>query len=200
MHTATHGLVAAALFCRQGRQNRARNIAAVIGGIAPDSIMFAMVAWARFRHVPGYEVWGTWYFTPPWQTWIDAFHSLPIALLILVLGFVIGRSGGPVAGTAVAVFALAVISHIALDLPVHYGDAHAHFFPLSDWRYASPISYWNPAYHGALVRTIETAGDIALACFLWIRFRNPVGRGLAALALLSYAAPSIYFDVLINFG
>lgn len=195
MHTATHVLVAAALFARPGRENRARNVAAVAGGVLPDSIMFAMFAWAKVSRVPEYTIWRDWYFNPPWQTWIDYFHSIPVYLLVLICGWLVLRSAPAHRwiGQVLVIFALAALSHVALDLPVHIGDAHAHFVPFSSWRFRSPVSYWNSAHYGDIVRPIETLAGIALCIFLWLRFENRLARGLVTLALISYAAPTLYF-------
>jgi len=195
MHTATHVLVAAALFARPGRENRARNIAAVAGGFVPDLAMFAMFAWAKATRAPEYAIWREWYFNPPWQTWIDYSHSIPLYLLVLLCGWLWARHDPPRAsiGRAVAVFALAALSHVALDLPVHIGDAHAHFVPFSTWRFHSPVSYWNRAHYGGVVQPVETLAGIALCLFLWLRFENRLARGLVTLALISYAAPTLSF-------
>jgi len=40
-------------------------------------------------------------------------------------------------------------------LPVHHDDGHRHFFPLSDWRFESPVSYWDPAHYGHIFLWIE---------------------------------------------
>jgi hypothetical protein len=41
------------------------------------------------------------------------------------------------------------------DFPLHHDDGHHHFFPISGWRFDSPISYWDPRYYGRVFRVIE---------------------------------------------
>jgi hypothetical protein len=41
------------------------------------------------------------------------------------------------------------LGHVASDFVTHHGEPHAHFYPLSDWRYASPVSYYEWDHHAA---------------------------------------------------
>ena len=61
----------------------------------------------------------------------------------------------------------------ALDLPVHTDDAHRHLLPLSDWRFHSPVSYWDRRYHGAQFAIFELMLNLVLLGYL---LRRPVQR------------------------
>lgn len=50
--------------------------------------------------------------------------------------------------------------------------AHRHLFPLSDWRFASPVSYWDPAHHGDVFLAAE-ADLVALGGLVLLRRRAP---------------------------
>ena len=63
-------------------------------------------------------------------------------------------------------FFLSVLCHAFCDLPVHVHDAHRHFFPLSDYRFISPWSYWDVRYHGRTVALVEAL--LAFLCSLYI--------------------------------
>ena len=71
---------------------------------------------------------------------------------------------------ASALFA-SVLFHSLADLPLHHDDGHRHFWPFSDFRFASPVSYWDPSHHGNSVLTIEAFLVIAVPAsfFLWRR-------------------------------
>ena len=56
----------------------------------------------------------------------------------------------------------AALLHLAFDLPLHHSDARPHFWPLSDWVFRPPLSYWNPARHGDLVGAVEIGACVAL--------------------------------------
>jgi hypothetical protein len=63
------------------------------------------------------------------------------------------------------VFCASLICHSLLDLPVHHDDAHRHFFPLSDYRFISPLSYWDPSHYGQFVALAEVLVILALTPF-----------------------------------
>ena len=43
----------------------------------------------------------------------------------------------------IALFSAALV-HLTLDFPLHNDDARAHFWPLTNWKFTSPVSYWDP--------------------------------------------------------
>ncbi len=78
----------------------------------------------------------------------DAAHSFPL----LGLAWLAARyAGRPTA----AAFLASMFLHACFDFPLHHDDAHHHFFPFSDWRFLSPVSYWDPAWHGQIVASLE---------------------------------------------
>lgn len=82
------------------------------------------------------------------------------------------------------VFALSGLLHLAGDLPLHAEDAHRHLWPLSDWRFISPVSYWDPAHYGRIAAPIEALFAAGLIVLLWRRFAGLIPRlalGLAAV-------------------
>jgi len=198
MNTQTHILVAAAIFARPGRENRARNVAALTGAMAPDIVIFAMFAWSKVTGAPESEVWRTWYFTPPWQTAIDWTNSVPLMAALLLAVWIVRRRPAALTGLLafMTVFALSGLTHVAGDLPLHVNDGHAHFIPLSDWRFVSPVSYWDPNHFGTSVGLIEIVLGVTLIVILWRRFSDVVTRLLLALALPVYAVPYIWFVLL----
>ena len=60
-----------------------------------------------------------------------------------------------------------MLLHVLGDLPVHHDDAHRHFFPFSDWRFASPVSYWDPAHYGRWFSLFELALVLGASLYLW---------------------------------
>ena len=80
-----------------------------------------------------------------------------------------------------------MILHCLTDLPLHHDDAHAHFLPLSNWRFESPISYWDARHHGRLIAAVEMLFVLGSACVLVLRSPIKAWRIVGALTLLSYA-------------
>ncbi|QQA41611.1 hypothetical protein [Pelagovum pacificum] len=115
----------------------------------------------------------------------DLFNSVPLWGLVLLVA--------SLSGTRWAVLlAASALLHIAADIPLHAGDAHLHFWPLTDWRFVSPVSFWDADHHGRLVGTLEGVIFALAVAACW----GPVGRWRrAALVLLSltYLAAFVHF-------
>ena len=85
---------------------------------------------------------------PGWQALFDSFNSLPLIAILTWIGWRMKRE-------ALCLVGLSMALHCAADLPLHAHDGHRHFFPLSDWRFDSPVSYWDPRHFGHIVAPIE---------------------------------------------
>jgi hypothetical protein len=48
-------------------------------------------------------------------------------------------------------------------------DAHRHFFPISDYRFLSPLSYWDSRHYGGLVSIIESLFVLCFSAIIWFR-------------------------------
>ena len=79
-------------------------------------------------------------------------------------------------------FAAAGLLHLALDFPLHNDDARRHFWPISDWVFESPLSYWDSAHHAAWVAPFGLAAVLAAAVVLWRRWPGWWKRGLVLAA------------------
>jgi hypothetical protein len=146
------------------------------GSVLPDVPMLLFYFWQRLAvGAPEAEIWGAAYFRDSWQTFFDVFNSAPLALLGLALGWATGRPH-------VRWFFAAMLLHFIVDLPLHHDDGHRHLLPLSDWRFQSPVSYWDPAHYGAVGALAETLVVVACSASLWRRYANLAAR-LALLAL-----------------
>ncbi|MEM9600341.1 MAG: hypothetical protein AAF926_04905 [Pseudomonadota bacterium] len=184
MNTPTHALVAMAVLSRPDAPMRNRFVLA--GALIPDLVIFLWAPWQRW--VAGRDwsvIWDQHYFDPPMQTAIAVFNSLPLFSLLLVIGLWQRRRTW---GLCMSLFAAAALLHIALDAPVHGHDAYRHFWPLSDWRFYSPVSYWEADLHARWVSLVEAIIVIAAVIILWRRFNDLWLRitlaGLLALMLL----------------
>ncbi|MGI8738245.1 MAG: hypothetical protein ACR2KU_00935 [Gammaproteobacteria bacterium] len=82
--------------------------------------------------------------------------------------------------------------HVLFDLPLHHDDAHRHFFPFSDWRFYSPVSYWDPAHYGDIVSACEILAVAVGSVVLWRRYESLSLRLMCAALALSYALHWIY--------
>ena len=156
MHTPTHMLLSSAVFSRGRYRDYWPWI--ILGALLPDLPMFGFYAYYKLLGTPESLIWGELYFLPSWQNFFDVFNSIPLAAALALAAHYLKRP-------ALVALALSLLLHLAFDLPLHNDDAHRHFFPFSDWRFISPLSYWDSAHHGSWVRWVELA--LSLVC-LWL--------------------------------
>ncbi len=105
-------------------------------------------------------------------------------------------------GTYIVLFSLAALIHIGADLPVHVDDGHAHFWPFSEWRYQSIISYWDPAHFGRLFGMLEALLGLILCALLWKRFKrkpdDAVIKGVLLFFASLYVLVPVFFFMSLN--
>lgn len=161
---------------------------ATIGAILPDAPMFAFYAIEKL--IVGSterEIWSTCYFLPAWQDFFDVFNSVPICLIGLSIALAMRR-------TWPAVLFASMLLHFLCDLPLHHDDGHRHFWPLTNWRFASPVSYWDPKHFGVWAAASEYA--ISVVCFaiaIWRHKSKLIRSALIALAVIYSVMTCGYF-------
>jgi len=152
--------------------------------MVPDA---AIYLWAPYQilvnKVDGRTLWNELYFQPSMQNLIAYFNSIPIYAALAITGYVMREK---IWGKMLLFFALAALTHMATDLPVHNHDAYRHFWPISDWRFISPLSYYEVDHHGKWVSFFEAI--IALTCIhvLWRRFPKLWIKAIISLLTVSY--------------
>lgn len=188
MNTPAHLVVNLALLAGGARRPHARWVAS--GALLPDLPIFGFFLWERFvRLTPGGVIWDERYFEPAWQGFFDLLHSIPLAAAGVLLALAWKRPGP-------ALLFASMVLHGLLDLPLHREDGHRHFLPLSDWRFMSPVSYWDPVHRGALGAGLETLALAGAGLVLWRRHPRPwVRLPLALLAALSVAAWIVFYGL-----
>jgi hypothetical protein len=134
----------------------------VAGAILPDAAMFVFYLWQLALDTPESSIWSVEYHRSGWQAVFDLSHSIPLALLGMLFGWKTNRPW-------LLLFFTSILLHALGDLPLHQEDAHRHFFPLSDWRFFSPVSYWNPAYYGDWVGMLEFLTVFSAAIYLYLK-------------------------------
>lgn len=158
----------------------------VVGAILPDAPMFVFYFVEKVLYkTPESVIWREAYYQQHWQNFIDLFNSLPFMVLGLILALWMGSQ------FATLLFG-SMLLHIAGDLPLHHDDAHRHFFPFSDWRFHSPISYWDPRYFGHIVSTLEILMVIISCIILLNLYDSFAGKMAIALIGVCYLAYFIY--------
>lgn len=177
MNTPAHAVANLLILGRRDRPREVMPIAA--GALLPDVPMLVFYAWQKLAAVPEAEIWSQAYHDPRWQAFFDLFNSLPL----IVLALLVARLASAPRWSA---FFASMGLHALADLPLHNGDAHRHLWPLSDWRFASPVSYWDPAHHGQWAGLAEIALVAVGSVWLWRRYPQAGPRGLVAALALVY--------------
>lgn len=193
MNTPAHLIAAAALLAQKDAPVNNHRI--VVGALLPDIWIYGFFLWASvIQGLPGEVIWTETYWTEPWQTIGAVLNSLPLSGLIVLAGAALRQ-------TWLLLLGLAMVSHIALDLPLHGDDAHRHVWPITDWRFISPVSYWNPDENGRWGILVEFAVVSVGSAALWFRFPRLWLRILLAIAVaLSAAMVTLYWLVPPQFG
>ncbi|MCB1469059.1 MAG: hypothetical protein KDK08_18395 [Rhizobiaceae bacterium] len=183
MNTPTHMLIGAALFARRDRP--ATTFAALAGGLVPDLAMLTLVEWSiRVQGVPARTVFTEFYLSDAWQRIFAVDHSFIVWGALFALTLLLRK---PLAGA----FAGAGLAHAAVDFFLHNEDARRQFWPLSDYVFRSPVSYWDPARYGQIVAPIEVALVLVLTLLLLWRQRRMWERGLILVAATIQILPII---------
>ena len=191
MNTPAHAVVNLLLLTRKSTaQFGHRHYAAIIvGAVLPDLAMILFYAWHLLQGTPESQIWSVEYYRPLWQGWFDSFNSIPLILIAMLICWKT-RSY-----LLLALFS-SMLLHVFGDLPVHHDDAHRHFFPFSDWRFASPVSYWDPAHYGNWFSLFEFCVVISAAIYMgwrearlrpWVFATTAVYLGYLVYVLLVWA-------------
>ena len=185
MNTPAHLIFGAAAFA--GPDRRGTLTAALAGSLTPDLSLYLMAAVSIWGlGIPAGTVFGEYYYSDAWQSVFAVDNSFVFwgALLAFAL-----RSGWP----RTLAFAGAGFLHICFDFPLHTHDARRHFWPVSDWVFESPVSYWDNAAHAGIVGPMAVTMSLFLAGVLIARYRSVGATVLfAALAAAELASSGVW--------
>lgn len=192
MNTPAHLIFAAAAFARP--HERRRTVAALAGALAPDLSLYLMAGFALFvmQLSPAY-VFDTLYFSDSWQMVFKIDNSF------LLWGAGLALAWWVRSPTAM-VFAAAGLLHLAFDFPLHHDDGRAHFWPLSDWVFRSPLSYWDSRHYGAVIGPIEMLISFAFCVLLFFRFSSLRSRAVICAAALMQLSPVFIWAYIFAMG
>lgn len=177
MNTPAHLLLGAAAFGGRGRKRVVW--AAFAGGLLPDMSLYVLAGVSlALLGIPARVVFDELYFSDLWQTIFAIDNSF------LLWGMLLGLALWRRSDWAIALTASALL-HLALDLPLHHDDGRPHFWPVTDWVFESPYSYWDRGQGATWIAPLELAVALgAGALLLWRR----LGWAISLTALLLMAA------------
>ncbi len=189
MNTPSHAIINLALISSQ-QPDPQYALAIAVGAVLPDAPIFVLYFWAKFvRRQTQHQIWSQTYELPFWQNLVATFHSIPLALIVVLITHYWGWQSGEL-------LSLSMVFHSLLDFPVHHNDAHRHFFPFSNYRFISPLSYWNPKHHGNTVSLIDKLMVLGASFYVFPYLNSWIGQGLIIAVNLFYLTTLIYFRII----
>ena len=159
-------------------------VAAMLGGLMPDVSMFVMFLYAVVARIDQSYVWDVMYESDPWMSISNFGHSYLITGALLATGFALKNNW-------LKVFGASAVFHAFTDFALHSGDGHYHFWPLSNWEYISPVSYWDPEHYGWVVLPVECLLVIISSVYLWKKYPKWWLKVLLIISCLFYIPMSI---------
>lgn len=173
MNTPAHLLLGAAAFARPARGRILW--AAVLGSLLPDLSLYVLAGVSLYvLGIPAQVVFNQLYFSEAWQTVFAIDNSIIIWGVALVVGVWRGWQ-------VLTVAASAGLLHLAMDFLLHAGDGRPQFWPITDWVFHSPVSYWDSVHHALWVAPASLAVCAGAFAVLW-------QRGLTVSGKLFFAA------------
>ena len=187
MKTPSHAIINLAILGRT--QHSELNLLIVTGGILPDIPIFLFYFWAKYiARLPEAKIWSEAYYEPLNQNIVALFHSIPLAVIGWLIAYYLGWQ-------SVQILFLSMILHSLGDLPVHNDDAHRHFFPFSNYRFISPISYWDRNHYGSIVSAIEMLLVMLSTYHIFGFIQSSIGKILLILVNSFYFIGYVYFYI-----
>jgi membrane-bound metal-dependent hydrolase YbcI (DUF457 family) len=171
--TPLHSFYTWALAKHGVKAGRAAGIAGAVGAAFPDIPAFAATAYYigpvylrdGWSSMDTEAVLDAIYFTGPFGATGSALHSaLPVAFLLAlykVLG--LGRRD---TRRILLWFLLGWFGHTIVDFLTHVDDGRPLFWPVSDWLWSSPVSYYNPDYYGREFSAISNGVAVGIMALL----------------------------------
>ncbi|MEM9336454.1 MAG: metal-dependent hydrolase [Patescibacteria group bacterium] len=171
--------------------NPSRTKAFVVGALLPDLPTYG------FFFIQGLilgtsqqQLWNDLYFDSVWTPFITLSHSLVLWPALIGIGYALQQQW-------LYWLASSAFIHSAFDFFVHADDAYRHFWPFSNWKFESPISYWDPQFYGQYFGILDTVVALLVIAWLyrlyqqrWIRYSL---ISLAFVYLLAITTPLFYF-------
>lgn len=203
MTTPAHSIINYALFKKINPKADNFALWIIIGGLIPDAIttVYAIITMSM-----GFDfdfIWDTFYYSEPFFSIISLTHSLPFYAALIAITLLVYRYLLPKAQWLIGLTLLwaSALLHSFIDFFLHVEDAYRHFFPLTNWRFISPISYWDPNHYGNYFVVFETI--LYCGVLYWIlktngwkgrSFMYKFGIVICILWAIALVAQSILFN------
>jgi membrane-bound metal-dependent hydrolase YbcI (DUF457 family) len=173
VETYSHTFFTWALAKHGIKAGRRAGVAGAAGAALPDLPSFAGTAyyvgtsflWEGWNSMHSEEMLDAIYFTGPFGATGSALHSVVPVALLLILYWALGL-GRRDHRRILLWFLLGWLGHTIADFLTHVDDTRPLFWPISDWEWSSPVSYYSPLYYGREFFAISHG--LMLLIILWL--------------------------------
>jgi len=188
MNTPAHLIFGLAAFGDPMRKSV--TAAALAGAMIPDLSLYLMAGTHLYvMDTPPRVVFGELYFSDAWQAIFRVDNSIILWGLVLVIALMAGSR-------IVTALAGAALLHLGLDFLLHHDDGRAHFWPITNWIFQSPVSYWDSNHYGNIVGPIEALSALVACVWLWRRFHGRWIRALIVALGVMECLPIVIFSIM----
>ncbi len=200
MHTQSHIIIGAALF---GRGIPKRAWIAAAAGFLPDVPMLLIVLGLKLAGFPASQIFDELY----WQNWWQITNGLGhnfwlwggLAGLALVMRECLANTAATIdRWSLVLVFAASGLLHAMIDFLCPREDAHMSLWPVTRWKFISPVSYYDSRHYGTAFTLFEVALGLCLGVVLFRQFRNIWVRMALVIAMTLYVIVPAYFILIMH--
>ena len=172
MRTFSHALVTAAIGRGAGTSRGALS-AFVAGSVIPDMPLMLLAALSMLSSPSWDEGMQRMHATYEIDALWIALHNLPHSLIALgLLALVMFGFRQQRWAVLTLWFAAGAALHSVIDIFTHAGDGPMFLYPLSTFRFDSPVSYWDPAHYGRVFTVFEYSLDALLILYLSLRYQQ----------------------------
>lgn len=176
METYSHSFFTWALAKHGMRAGRAAGIAGAAGAVFPDLPSFAGTAYyvgtaylaEGWSSMGSEKILDAIYFSGPFGGTGSVLHST-VPVLVLLGVYRVARLRRMDHRKILLWFLLGWLGHALVDFLTHVDDTRPLFWPISNWEWSSPVSYYNPAYYGQEFSLINHALILVTMAILLVR-------------------------------
>ncbi len=181
METYSHAFFTWALAKHGVRAGRAAGISGALGATFPDLPAFAGTAYyvgtayliEGWSSMHSEELLDAIYFHGPFGSTGSALHSAVPVVALLILYRVTGMHRHD-RRRILLWFLLGWFGHTIADFLTHVDDTRPLLWPISDWKWSSPVSYYNPLYHSQ--EFFVVSHGLILLIISWLLLKRVVSR------------------------
>lgn len=185
--------MATAVFAKPGDWKM--TVTALVGSLVPDFMLTILFVTSRVQGISANRIFDELFWSDNWSIMMAPGNSFVLFGLLLITGIYLAKMNGAKLriGTLIIVFCISAFLHLITDFFLHAEDARVQFWPLSDWIFYSPVSYWDSRYYGNWFQPLEIALGLFCLAALISRYKSRVIRTALISTMILYLVIPLFF-------